>query len=126
VAKEYGSRLIRTSKNMLLPSLEYLISNYPSHGFVIDRIEAGTLFEHVRETNVDEQTLVDTLAESGALPGSKDVVQFISTETVDQEANDVNAEQGIGEERQPDDAKLRASSPPSHPGGSAPGLSSVV
>ena len=38
VAEEYGSRLIRTSKNMLLPSLEHLISNYPSHGFVIDRI----------------------------------------------------------------------------------------
>ena len=84
------------------------------------------MFEHVRETNVDEQTLVDLLAELGALPGSKDVAQFLSTETVDQEENDVNAEQGIAEEHGTDDSKLRASSPPIHPGGSAPNLSSVV
>lgn len=48
VAFEYGQRLDEYSKNLRDGALERLISEYPAHGFVIDRKEAGELFKSVR------------------------------------------------------------------------------
>ena len=49
VAMEYGNRLNRG--NLKEGALARLISGYPSHGFIIDRDEAATLFERVRDVN---------------------------------------------------------------------------
>lgn len=47
VAYAYGQRLNQYSSNMREDALERLISDYPAHGFVIDRKEAGELFNRV-------------------------------------------------------------------------------
>jgi hypothetical protein len=47
VAFEYGSRLSEHGKNVRADGLQRLVNGYPSHGFVIDRKEAKTLFIQV-------------------------------------------------------------------------------
>lgn len=47
IAHEYGTRLHEKSKSLKTGALSKLINNYPTHGFVIDRAEARTLFERV-------------------------------------------------------------------------------
>jgi Serine dehydrogenase proteinase len=47
IAVEYGERLADSSKNVKKQALAQLVTGYPSHGFVIDRKEARTLFERV-------------------------------------------------------------------------------
>ena len=47
IAYRYGERLNEKSQNLLKNGLGKLIAGYPSHGFVIDRKEAKTIFERV-------------------------------------------------------------------------------
>jgi len=62
IAEEYGERLDRVSDNLKYAnSLSKLIANYPSHGFVIDMLEARTLFKRVRELDDTERKLCDLL-----------------------------------------------------------------
>lgn len=52
IAYEYGKRLAETSMSLKdNTSLEKLIRGYPTHGFVIDRKEARTIFSCVEEAN---------------------------------------------------------------------------
>jgi hypothetical protein len=51
VAFEYGTRLDSKTKALKEKALLKLATNYPSHGFVIDRKEAGTLFNNVSSPN---------------------------------------------------------------------------
>ena len=50
-----GNRLNRGNRKE--GALARLISAYPSHGFIIDRDEAVSLFEHVRDVNPLEESL---------------------------------------------------------------------
>lgn len=62
IAEEYGSRLDMVSDNLKDGgALGRLIADYPSHGFVIDRKEAETLFRRVRELTPTEALLCDAL-----------------------------------------------------------------
>ena len=54
VALHYGKKLIAGSGNSDESNLERLVSDYPSHSFVIDRREAEKRFNHVRPPNEDE------------------------------------------------------------------------
>lgn len=49
IAFAYGNRLNANSKNLRADGLARLVTGYPSHGFVIDRKEAKTLFIEVHE-----------------------------------------------------------------------------
>ena len=49
VAFEYGSRLAHTGTNLKSSGLTQLVNGYPSHGFVIDRKEAKTIFNRVHK-----------------------------------------------------------------------------
>jgi len=49
VAFEYGFRLSQHGKNVRSDGLQRLVNGYPSHGFVIDRKEAKTLFINVKK-----------------------------------------------------------------------------
>lgn len=51
IAFEYGERLDQASNNLLAGGLAKLIAGYPSHGFVIDRKEARTIFARVDRPN---------------------------------------------------------------------------
>lgn len=55
VAYEYGQRLDVHSSNLQDNALERLVSEYPAHGFVIDRKEAGQLFKRVSHPTDEEK-----------------------------------------------------------------------
>ncbi len=57
IADEYGRRLLERSGSLKDKALGKLIGDYPSHEFVIDRAEAGELFERLRTTNDTEKEL---------------------------------------------------------------------
>lgn len=62
VARVYGMRLQRNVKtNARVDVLSLLVSAFPDHGYVIDREEARTLFERVREPTNEEMKIVKRL-----------------------------------------------------------------
>lgn len=61
VAVDYGKRLMSKGNLRSKAALNKLTHGYPSHGFVIDREEAGTLFENVRKPSEQESKMIDLL-----------------------------------------------------------------
>jgi Serine dehydrogenase proteinase len=62
IALHYGIRLDNYSDNLSDgDSLDYLISRYPTHGFVIDRSEAETLFTNVKRPEGEHEALLTAL-----------------------------------------------------------------
>lgn len=55
IAFDYGERLNKVTDSLKSNALIQLVSGYPSHGFVIDRKEAGSLFKCVESP--DEATI---------------------------------------------------------------------
>lgn len=80
IATEYGQRLIEKNKNTNEKGLNKIITGYPSHGFVIDRLEAKTVFEHVRECSEDEQRLIDNFGKLILRPVGKPWIAFLNDE----------------------------------------------
>ena len=68
IAGHYGQRLIMRSKNIGIASLNIITSEYPSHGFVIDRREAQALFENVRQPSKDEIDLAEAIGINARWP----------------------------------------------------------
>lgn len=88
VAKEYGNRLSapRTGRGPTLKkeAIDRLISNYPSHGFVIDRNEAESLFCAVRLPTPAEERMAVLLIPKvlSAFPEEnrpRYLIEFLST-----------------------------------------------
>jgi hypothetical protein len=88
IGHNYGLRLSLYSKNISGNSLKSLVSQYPAHGFVIDRAEAEGLFNKVREPNEAESNLIECLADSATVPLRSDeaIRRFISDEKGTQDA----------------------------------------
>lgn len=61
IAYQYGNRLNEASRNLRAQGLELLISGYPSHGFVIDRKEAKSIFIEVKRPENFMQLLSQAL-----------------------------------------------------------------
>jgi len=80
IAKDYGTRLLAGSQNCSEENLQALIESYPSHGFVIDRMEAEQIFNHVRAPSDDEERLARVLAPRSRVPLTQDksVIEFLS------------------------------------------------
>jgi hypothetical protein len=105
IADAYGNRLNRYSGNLASPAtLNQLYTQYPSHGFVIDREEAQTLFRNVREPDQDELALVEVLGAMGrrmqagiALANPEQVVTFL-TEKLATDAKDDTPRKAANEE----------------------------
>ncbi len=73
VAYEYG---IRLNPN-LRKTVKKLITDYPSHGLVIDRKEANELFPLVREPSQSELILEKILYECARTPSSEKMIFFL-------------------------------------------------
>ena len=91
IATQYGMRLLAKSKNNKLNStieqvVDSLVNDYPSHGFVIDRDEAGLLFNNIRKPSDDEECLARILGEASRIPGQSDLLSFLSYQ--EQESDD--------------------------------------
>lgn len=85
IAGHYGRRLLRNSRNVDPDALGSIMSEYPSHGFVIDRYEAKNLFDMVREPEPLEVQLADRMGLGARWPrdwqfGSRAPFRFLSTE----------------------------------------------
>lgn len=78
IAREYGIRLMKKSQNFDLDDLNDLISDYPSHGFVIDMEEAIEKFHKVRPCTEDERILIHELGAMGHIPSTAPLVEYIS------------------------------------------------
>lgn len=61
IAEAYGKRLDEHGKNLKRGALRKLVLEYPSHGFVIDRKEARSLFKNVRSPSNAEEKLADLI-----------------------------------------------------------------
>jgi len=68
IAREYALRLNVMSQNLQADSLDEMIGAFPSHGFVIDRAEAESLFVRVREPNAMEAKLQELLGDVALIP----------------------------------------------------------
>ena len=109
ISYDYGDRLDDGSKSLKPNALIKLVSSYPSHGFVIDRKEAATLFKRVEAP--DESTLpiyeyARRIVESTSYPSSPIVVDLREAleSPDDEEKNDESHErsepnEGGGEEQ---------------------------
>ena len=78
IATEYGKRLAIKSQTLKPTTLRALSETYPSHSFVIDRTEAATLFQHVRDANDAEQKLVQALGKHARYEGTDFIFQALS------------------------------------------------
>lgn len=98
IGKQYGERLSAHSNNLNEGSLDRLVEEYPSHGFVIDRKEASELFVNVRKLTASESALVQLLGAVVRTPSSAmdDPILFFVSETRKEAENDSNYAQDAG------------------------------
>lgn len=99
ITKGYGNRLNLRSQNLRSPgSLDFLVSAYPDHSFVIDRHEATLLFKCVEEPNEMFTHLEDAMGIEAHIPSpslaGKDglpYIKFLSNERVNHGRSEENA-----------------------------------
>ena len=105
IAAVYGMRLLNEGANIDPWALNAIISDYPSHGFVIDRGEATMLFNNVREPSEIEVVLVEKLGIQARRPIDKQKTRFmfLSDELPIEDVNHIN----ITEERRKYDTENR-------------------
>ena len=68
IASRYGSRLLEKGQNSDEERLNRLISDYPSHEYVIDHVEAARLFDEVLVPQESEYDLSLHLGEDSVIP----------------------------------------------------------
>lgn len=80
IASEYGKRL--QTNNLQDKQLERLLAEYPSHGFVIDRVEATEIFNNVEEPSEKLNEIMEFFRHIATMTIEKDdtFVYFISSE----------------------------------------------
>lgn len=85
ITKNYGTRLARKSGNLISPkTLDFLVSSYPDHGFVIDRQEAKALFKNVPQPTEPMIGLADLMGDAALVPQNiagdgKAKIEYLST-----------------------------------------------
>ncbi len=91
IAYAYGERLSSASKNLKADALGRLVSNYPSHSFVIDRKEAREIFAEIRQaTGFEQELALATYSDNpGQLGGPATVLNLnnLSTEATHESSN---------------------------------------
>jgi hypothetical protein len=101
IAEKYGARLKEKGKNCKEDTLKSLISDYPSHGFVIDMEEAATMFNSVRACNGDELALLRELSWYARTPATRPWVRFISDDIIEEDQANAAAQVGSAVLEQP-------------------------
>lgn len=95
IAGDYGRRLLNHAGNIRPDSLEMIMAEYPSHGFVIDREEAKRLFNQVSKPTPNQQSLSDIIGIRALWPdinqaGGGIPFQFLSSEVTLGQVNEPN------------------------------------
>ncbi|WP_434779290.1 SDH family Clp fold serine proteinase [Neisseria sp. Ec49-e6-T10] len=80
IAMHYGGRLNKKTGNLKGNALIDLATSYPSHGFVIDRKEAASLFNRVSDLNMLEKNILEVEEIWGKIsnPSGKCIVENIN------------------------------------------------
>ena len=100
IATSYGKILLQKGQNIEENALSYITAAYPSHGFVIDRGEAETLFATVREPTPPQMDLADQLGPLAIRPSKEEEREieapftFLSTDLSDAEGEDTGKSTG--------------------------------
>ncbi len=100
IATNYALRLDIDSDNLQGDALDQIIGGYPSHGFVIDRSEAATLFKNVREPNSMELQLIEVLGNLALKPESGPQRPVFKYLDYDEDANGQAEGDAAGEEQE--------------------------
>ncbi len=101
VAKEYGHRLANASGNANHTTVMHLVNDYPSHDFIIDKEEAGRLFNRVENESKNLRALVHALGDSAYGEQRPGVVKALTA----REEEEVDADDSTGEQQNADDAE---------------------
>ena len=83
IANQYGQVLQRASQNYTQRTLDQLTTEYPSHGFIIDRLQAEGLFRNVRAPASTEAALAKLLGDESLRPRSRPsdtLLTFLNTQ----------------------------------------------
>lgn len=80
IGEDYGMRLALKAKNVKDRSVERLARSYPSHGFVIDYLEASGLFEKVRLANEIEAKMIGDLGNLARFPEGRPSFRLLKPE----------------------------------------------
>lgn len=84
ISRLYGQRLAESGGNLEEEALATLVSTYPSHGFVIDFEESKKLFKRIRQPDLSEALLVDSLGALALRPdGDEPIHLFLSGQRED-------------------------------------------
>jgi hypothetical protein len=111
VAEEYGKRLSMIGQNLRrdlsIDPLDMLVRGYPSHGFVIDRLESHLLFKNVSPLDDLLSDLVDALGEYAIAPIDDDASPTTSyrMEYLNAEKEPQGAAGGEAAQQAPSDVK---------------------
>lgn len=70
IGQDYGRRLDAISRNLKDGALLKIAQTYSGHGFVIDLLEARSLFHNVREANKDEIAAIVAMSPLTRMPDS--------------------------------------------------------
>jgi hypothetical protein len=121
VAEAYASRLDVHGRNLIIidndNAVETLVHGYPSHGFVIDREEARTLFRRVTPIAEPLLNLVRVLGPDATFPRSQTLsgVQYLSDEEETPHDRREDAETAPADDKS--DGKKRRPKPATTPNG---------
>lgn len=85
IASQYARLLSKTSRNLRRMSIDRLATSYPDHGFIIDREEAGTLFNRVSEPTDHLRELTVGL---GDLDPGRTATIFLNTQKLTEPSNE--------------------------------------
>jgi hypothetical protein len=97
VGSNYGERLGRYGENLRPHALAQLVAGFSSHSFVIDREEAATYFENVREPTPDEEALADALGDAARIPLEQPAWGYL-TDEIALQGEEVSVDEGPGHE----------------------------
>lgn len=127
IAEEYAVRLNIKAQNLKadasFDALEALVRGYPSHRFVIDRSEAGTLFQRVDVLDGELSKLVEALGPLSTDPlsaakGQKEVVMYVNQEPLHEVQSDTatpeNSPDGPGNGRSEQNGSIQGDLKKSH------------
>ena len=101
VTKVYGRQLAnpRNLKTDAATLVHHLVNDYPTHEFVIDQEEAGTLFENVDGLKPAEQAFFEQMIEPLSLPAENPVILNFATAVAIQ-ASEEQQEENDGSPKQ--------------------------
>jgi len=114
VAYEYGTRLARLGGNISDAAVKRLVNEYPSHDFVIDSLEARSLFHKIGDPTSDMIKLALALQGLAFVPDAREVTVEALSKADETKADEFSKKGSSNEE-----PKRSEGNPSGNPGSSA-------